>query len=199
MWRFWRRNWKNAKILAKMMKALAITGTKCVGKDTLFSLFHSLNSSFTRFAFADGVREDLAPFILQHYGFDIWTCTPEQKEIARPMMIAHGMAKRIEDPLYWVKRSIAGLEEKREWRRDIIPVFVDCRFENEAEFLRGYFGKDFKLLYLTRRESPPPTDEEEKHFRQVAAMANFHLSWGGEMREERLCLARKTLDALGFI
>ncbi len=179
--------------------AVAITGTRSVGKDTLFTLLRTLDPRFVRYAFADAVRADLAPFVLEHYGIDIWTCLGEQKELIRPLLIAHGMAMRARDPAHWVKRTIALIEQDSAnadaFGLSYTPTVTDCRFVNEAALMRATFP-GFMLVNVTREGSPPPTEEEEKHYRAVASMADHHLHWGGETEAQQMDRAREVLGWL---
>ncbi len=180
------------------VKLLSISGTRSVGKDTLYHRLRTLNPAFRRYAFADAVRNDLAPFIQLHYGFDIWNCTPEEKEIARPLLIAHGMGMRAKDELHWVKIIARQLESDLAANPDMIGTLNDGRFINECTFFRDRYGEAFKQVNVTRVGSPTPTDEEEKHYRQVAAMADRHLSWGNDTEEDQLEQARILMERFGI-
>jgi hypothetical protein len=168
------------------------------GKDTLFQRLNTLNSTFERRAFADKLKEDTAPLIRAHMGYDPDYLTAEQKEIVRPLWIGWGMACRAMDPLHWVKAVTDQIDIH--WRgrlHPFIPVVTDVRFENEATCLREHYGEAFRLIDLTRTGAPPPTDEEEKHYRAVATMADLRLKWGGNTLEEQFEHARWVIDRLG--
>lgn len=182
--------------LSRIPAVLLISGTRQCGKDTLCDLLKEVNPAFVRFAFADGLKEDLHPFILKHYGIDVFTVTGAEKELIRPLMIAHGCAKRELDVDCWVKQAVEAMATEvsdRIFMQDntaIVPVCVDGRFTSEVSYLRRTFGSRLFHLNLTRDGSPPPTAEEEKHYRQVAALADRHLEWGGSTEEQRRGSAR---------
>lgn len=178
--------------------ACAITATKQSGKDTLVRHLISLNPRFTRFGFADRLRDDLAPFVRQYFDKDVWTTIPIIKEGLRPLLIGYGMAQRAFNEDHWVARSVGHAREIMAKDPLVIPIWSDGRFVNEIRYLRAEFGDGFRLINLTREGAPPPTDEEEKHFRQVAAMADFHLHWGGEDEEGQREKAREVLRWLGL-
>ncbi len=139
----------------------------------------------------------MAPLIREHLGYDPDNLTPEQKEVVRHSWIGWGMTCRAKDPLHWVKVVVGDIDHRWAYAdTPFIPVVTDVRFENEAEYLRKHFGSTFRLINLTRAGSPPPTDEEEKHFRQVAAMADYQLHWGHDSAESQLRHAQQLLDWL---
>lgn len=178
---------------------IGITGTRGSGKDTLFNLLSRLDVRCVRFAFADPLRVELNPFLLSHFGVDIWDCTPVEKEMVRPLLIGHGMARRNQDPLYWVRKTVdamhADMVAVEKLGAILIPVITDVRFENEATFLREAFP-GFRLVDVVRDGAPPPTEEEEKHFRKVAVMADIRLEWGNDDDEAQLARARGILKRL---
>ncbi len=176
---------------------LSLAGNRAVGKDTLFSALHSVDNRFRSYAFAAPLKRDLVPFLLQHFDIDPQTATGSAKELIRPMLIAYGCAKRAIDPDYWVSRTIMQIQS--DWNgRDasFIPVVTDCRFENEARLLRKSFGDGFRLINLTRKGAPPPTEEEEKHYRRVAELADHCINWGDDTPEQRLDIAREIIKGL---
>lgn len=173
--------------------AVAITGTRKVGKDTLYQLVRQINPQFKRYAFADAVRSDLEDFLKKHYGIDVWNCTEEGKEVIRPFLITHGMAKRRQDPLHWVKKTIASITASSP--TETHPFITDCRFANEAMVLKDAFP-NFRLINLARIGAPDPTDEEKKHFQTVSAMADYHILWGDDTEAQRAEIAAKLVQWL---
>ncbi len=170
---------------------LGVGCTRQQGKDTLAALLRQLDPRFTPFSFARALKEDLDPFLRQHYGVDIWTCSTEQKEWVRPLLISHGMAMRARDPDHWVKRTIADIKAHLA-REDIIPIVTDCRFVNEVSLMHAAFP-GFRYVNVTREGAPPPTEEETRHAPAVAAMADYALHWGGETEAQQLDRAREML------
>lgn len=180
-----------------MNQPLLILGcVRQVGKDTLAALLKRLNPAFTRYSFADALKEDLEPFIRQHFGFSIWDCTPGEKELVRSLLIAYGMARRQQDPDCWVKRTLGDIDTDLRVLSGInvpcIPVITDGRFLNEITLVKErYPGARF--INVERFGAPPPTDEEEKHYREVAKLADYHLVWGNDTEDEQLQRAREII------
>ncbi len=174
-----------------MNPVLCIAATRQCGKDTLYGHLHTLNPLVTRFAFADRLKEDLAPFVLAHFGWDIWTCTAAQKEVLRPILIAYGCAQRAVDIDHWVKIVVNQIKCGWETNPSMLPCVTDLRFPSELACLCRELGGAVKVLALYRDGAPEPTDEEKKHYRQVAAGADHVLTWGNESTEQQLERARK--------
>lgn len=157
---------------------LGISGNRGVGKDTLCSHLCALNPHIRRIAFADRLKEDVAPLIQSQFGYDSLSLTPEQKEIVRHLYIGYGMAWRAKDPLHWVKIVANQIEDEAMISPTCIHCVTDFRFTNEVQFFRERFGDEFRLVNVVRDGAPAPTEEEEKHFRQVSAMADYRVEWG---------------------
>lgn len=179
---------------------IGLHGTRGSGKDTLFSRLEEIHGQYGRVAFAQALKMDLRPFTLQHFDIDALTCEGADKELIRPMLIAYGMAQRARDPLYWCKRATDQIAV--DWAArdaDFVPVVTDVRFENEVHHLRRTFPRDSRhagvvIVNVTRDGAPPPTEEEEKHYRDVAALADIHFHWGNDSWGEQCEKARKLHD-----
>jgi hypothetical protein len=187
---------------------VGLHGTKSVGKDSLCAHLIAIDPRFKRLAFADALKQDCAAFIAQYYdGVNALTATGADKEWIRPLLIAHGMAMRERDPLYWchkVSDRILYDQEEREGGSalDTIHVVTDCRFVNEAKHLRERFQNNvsaFVLVDVTRSDSPLPTEEEEKHYRDVAALADYHVRWGCDTPKRQRAHAKKLHDWIGGV
>jgi len=161
---------------------IAFSGNRCVGKDTAYELFSQNVDHCKRFAFADALKSDLKDLIKRQFNINIFNPTKKEKEFIRPMMIAYGCMWREKDPEHWVKIVI------KQIRKDLVtPYFaiVDLRFENELDELHKMFGKYLFHVNISNKYAPPPTSEEEKHYKKVAERAHYHIEWGNNTLEER--------------
>lgn len=172
--------------------AIATGFVRQVGKDTICSIFRQLDPRFKRYSFADALRRELAPFLAECYGIDVWSMTSEQKEFVRPYLITHGMARRATDPDYWVKRTMDEISRDVAADPETRPFIVDARFENECLITRNRLGA--KLVHVTRDGAPPPTDEEMKHYPALVRLADLHFHWGGNTDAEQLARVQNLLD-----
>lgn len=177
---------------------IGLAATRKSGKDTLAAHLAALDPRFERRAFASRLKQDVAPLIREQLGYDPDNLTDEQKEVCRHAWIGWGMACRAKDPLHWVKVVVGDIDHQWAYAdRPFFPTVTDVRFCNEEAYLRSHYVRAFRLINLTREGAPPPTDEEEKHFRQVAAMADYHMHWGGDDEAGQRAHAQRLLDWLG--
>jgi len=135
---------------------IGITALPQTGKDTFFEYFRMycirMGKDIRRVSFGDYLRKDLRSFLQDHYNIDIYNCSPEEKELVRPILIAHGqcLRKRNHDALlnrskYAVRRILN--EEKA------IPLYTDVRFNNEVDYIKSSGGV---IVHLSRERSPLP-------------------------------------------
>lgn len=170
---------------------VGLSGTRCVGKDTVFELLSSILVC-TRYAFADALKQDLKVLIKDQFNINVLNPNPQDKEFIRPILISYGCAWREKDPEHWVKKVInqVSINPKS------ISVIVDLRFQNEVDLLKKTFGDSFIHVNITNSTAPPPTQEEEKHYKKVAEQANYHINWGNNTLEERQKIVQKLSDYL---
>lgn len=80
-----------------MKKTIGITGYAGVGKDTLAEIIISVladhGKTGQRFSFADILKEELQPLMLQH-GIDPLNCSREDKELIRNILVEYGLFLR---------------------------------------------------------------------------------------------------------
>lgn len=175
---------------------LGLGSRRQVGKNTLASLMDRLcPGAWVKLSFARRIYEDLAPLVRSQFGFEMDALTPEQKEIVRPLLIGLGTARRMQDPLHWVRI----VQDQIDRMSGVMVLLTDVRYPNEEEAMRKGYGRRFRLLEVERIGAPPPTEEEERNWRSVAARADYVLRWGTEKtEEERLDRAREVLAWLGI-
>lgn len=193
---------------------IGLHGTRGVGKDTLAAALHSFDRRFYTYSFARALKDDLFRLITDRFALNVHTVTGADKELIRPILISYGMAQRARDPDHWCKRvsndilhdwrggfvdysERGGIGPEGDYRpHTITPVVTDVRFVNEVNHLRATFPRDSHhagavIVNVTRDGAPPPTEEEEKHYRDVAALADIHFHWGNDSWGEQCEKARK--------
>lgn len=138
-------------------KVIGISGVAGSGKDQFYKLLEAklvkahINSS--RYAIADRLKEELRNFIGWYYEFDLMTCSSEQKEDMRPLMVFHGAyMRKITKGKYWtdfLKKQI-----ERDNPEGIVCI-TDVRFNefenDEVEWLKNDLGG--KLIHISRYTS----------------------------------------------
>ena len=164
------------KIIDIIMKIIGLHGPRRAGKDTFYKLLKEIDSRFLRFAFADELKEDLTDFISDKFRINIHECTAEEKELIRPLLIAHGCVWREIDILHWVKGVDAGINSAIAQGRDSF-VITDVRFPNEAQYFVDKYGESFNLVDIELIGGMEPTEEEKKHIPMMKQMSDFHITW----------------------
>jgi hypothetical protein len=148
--------WENLPPQEMNKKILAVTGFARSGKGSLCDAIEKNvkveypSLSTKQFAFAEALRRELAAFILENFGIDAWTSEQKKKEIIRPILIGHGMARRKQsDNQYWIKK----LEEQIKNSSADLCIINDLRFdENENDEL-AWLKKNKGLHFHIRRYS----------------------------------------------
>lgn len=131
--------WENLAPQKITKKLIAVTGYARSGKGSLCdALERNLkreipNLSIGQFAFAESLRRELAPFLMENFSIDAWTSDTKKKEIIRPLLIGHGMARRASsENQYWIKK----IEQQIEQSQDDLCLINDLRFaENDTDEL----------------------------------------------------------------
>lgn len=166
--------------------AIIVSGVRRSGKDTLITLLHGLDSRFERFSFADRLKEDLISLLGDQFNIDPFNCSEEQKELVRPILIAYGCAWREVNKNHWVELVIERAQFRQRVMSDMIVAVSDGRFTNEIKAFRDFYGKNLFHIDVSRTDGPPPTEEEERNFRQVQEMADYKLVWGNDSMSARI-------------
>lgn len=166
-------------------KIIAITGIARAGKDSLCKilcgLFHSDGISAKRFALADELKNDLAPFILDKFGVDLYNVEGPTKELIRPIMVAYGGAKRKETKgRYWTHK----LENKIKEDSAQVAIITDvryCEYVHDEDFwVKEKMQGD--IIHVTRLidglKQLPPNEDEASNDPLLWEKADFRLEWG---------------------
>ena len=130
------------------MKILAIAGNARSGKDTLARVIIELlqrdGITAKRFAFADSIKHQLDPILLEKYSISAWTQNDDEKDIIRPELIKYGQNARLDNEYHWVDKTFDEINATD----DIdVAVITDLRYPNELEVVHANCGR---TLYLTR-------------------------------------------------
>jgi hypothetical protein len=118
------------------------------GKDTFFQLFKDKTKNFfpcCRFALADELKASMRPQILREYGIDLFSCTIQEKESIRFLLIEEGRKKRENTKgLHWINclektLDISEILSPKNPSKTLIFV-TDIRYPEEVSWIKNKRG-----------------------------------------------------------
>ena len=175
---------------------LGIGGVAQCGKDSLYKALYSLEHSFMRYSFADKVKEDLRPALMQQYNIDIFKCSPAEKEKCREMLVLYANICREENPLHWVQEIEPAVMSSI--KSNIIPVITDVRYENEANWIHELGGKviHLKKFFFENGEKkyhPPANEVEAKNDPLLQNISDLRVEWENNLTPPQMIQFAKNL------
>ena len=138
-------------------RIIGLSGVASAGKDSFYRLLESklrkAHLEIARYAIADRLKEELRNFAGWYYELDLVTCSPEQKEDMRPLMVFHGnYMRKMTDGKYWVDFLKREIERKTP---EGIVCITDVRYDefesDEVEWLKNELGGT--LVHISRYTS----------------------------------------------
>ncbi len=172
---------------------ICLSGFATSGKDTFYKLLVQnsqtpfIESPYKRVAFADELKKSTAPLIKSIYNIDIFNCTPEEKERARPILISVGCWARDNiSENYWVDKVLDQVRKNEEQKYD--TVITDVRFSSEFYRLCDVFGsKNVIGVKIVRADSEYiPPDKELENQPLVDKYIDYMIEWETEQNLNNL-------------
>lgn len=185
-------------------KLIGVSGKARVGKDSFSNaLVKTIQENYPsvttkRFAFADELKRELAPFFMEQFGVDVFNLPDETKEIYRPMLIAHGQIRRaLTKNKYWVDklqetisreqpdfavisdlRYIVGENSEFDWikQNNGLVVHVE-RYEYERVLKKETHGNEKGKISLRKKFFPPASNDEKENDPRLKKAADYNVSW----------------------
>ena len=172
-------------------KLIGISGVGRAGKDSFFNFakqsLEEKGISAGRWAFADELKKDLEPFILDKFGFSPFTEISEEKDLIRPLMVEYGKIWRKKSKgSHWldkIRSSILAEDGPQ------VRFITDLRFaafgeSDEAHFVQSNGGK---IIHIEKQipingsgnfeTLPPANDEEAINDPKVKRIADVKFRW----------------------
>lgn len=165
---------------------IGLTGVARSGKDTFYSILKKYleekNIKSCRLAFADNLKLELNDFTKDKFKIDLLNCSPEEKELVRPLMVSYGKCRRNQtEGKYWTSMLDKKVEDLI--KKDITPIVTDVRYieykEDEYSWLKSHHGI---LIHISRKLDdgtiiPPANIEEKANDNKLKAVADIFISW----------------------
>ena len=167
-------------------KMIGLTGVARSGKDTFYSILKKYlqekGIKSQRLAFADALKNELHEFTKDKFKIDLFDCTPEDKEIVRPLMVAYGKCRRSQtEGKYWtstIEPKVNALIASNQ-----IPILTDVRYieykDDEYSWLKSRNGI---LIHISRKLNDgslvlPANVEERSNDNKLKAVADYSVCW----------------------
>ncbi len=169
-------------------RIIGLSGYAGSGKDLFY---HILSSKIKckRFALADLLKEELHQTIKSLYGVDIFTCSREEKELIRPIMVAHGKVRRtLSNGTYWTGYLKPKIDKYLADNKDGFAVVTDIRYaeyvNDEVIWLKDIMGG--KLVHIKKyiqnengelEYVNAPNQDELENDPKVQKLADYKIEW----------------------
>ena len=171
------------------VKLIGIGGVATSGKDLFFNISKEIlrknGHSAIRLAFADEVKKDLDPFLLEKVGISAFTSNPEEKKLIRPFIVAYSTTlMRKLKPNIWIEK-LRYCIDNMEFKDNDVLFITDVRFENELLFIQNvYEGETIHIKKYNNVDGgfdksyiSPANEEEAANDPLVEKYSNFRLEW----------------------
>jgi len=183
----------------KKIYIVGIGATARVGKDLFADYFvkfaQNLGYSAGKYALASELKNDLAPFLKDKCGMNVWTEETSEKAKFRDLLVAYGKIQRMESQgTYWTslllekikQDAINSMNDMDDARDSYIAVVSDIRYDffpkDEAHWVQNNNGF---LIYLDRDGISPANIDEQENAPKIKEKADLCVSWGNRGEPNR--------------
>lgn len=158
---------------------IGVSGVARSGKDSFFLLLKEalepLGFTCERTAFADKLKSDLKPLILEEFSIDIDSCGDKEKEVIRPFMVSYGTLARSLNQDHWINKV-----KHKILNEQLIPktisIVTDVRYPNEQNFIKNNFEKHCNV-HIERFGRGPANEEEKKYTPDLKNQSDYLIYW----------------------
>lgn len=170
-------------------KFLAITGVARSGKDSTFNIIRKLlpERSIVHLAFASTLKRAAYQLLKENLNIDVFSCTPEEKELVRPILVELGVAARKKNPRHWIDKLQKMIEacciSTNPYLDDSIVCITDLRFDeqkgDEYDYVKNELGATVihvERLLLKEMALPPANEHEAINDIKLKQKADIRLS-----------------------
>lgn len=160
-----------------MIKILGISGCLASGKDTLYSLL-AQRMNCKRVALADELRREMRPFILDKFNLDLFSCSREEKDSVRPLLVEYARIKRNQTNGRYFINKIDGYVKSLSCN----VVITDIRYPEELSWIKELKGI---LVHITKHKvingkkvyQKSPILDERLNNPKLKKAADFKIDW----------------------
>lgn len=177
-----------------MNKIIGISGLAGDGKDSLCNLLRALfeedGLQFERMAIADELKEECKQALLSIYNIDPITCSREEKDKIRDLLVFYAKVKREESKgTHWINKLGKRIQSLPKTEGDRIICIPDVRHaeyeKDEVAWIKKNKGilvhvKKYKIessFPFKKTYSIPVNSEEAYHTPKLEEVADFVIEW----------------------
>ncbi len=167
-----------------MRKIIGIAGLAGSGKDTMYELLHNINPKIKRFALADALKTEIRNYVKNSFQIDILSCSREQKDLVRPLLVAHGKVRRIQTKgTYWTSYLEISIRDYLNQDPENIALITDIRYaeyeEDEHVWIKKIGGclVHLNLILPDGKSLAPINLEEASNDPILRELADYKVTW----------------------
>ena len=170
---------------------IGLSGVAGAGKDLFFSLL-SKKVNCVRYSIADNLKKEVTEWCRDHYGIHPLTCSRAEKDLIRPILVAHGTIKRNKsNGRHWINKLNKKIKNNM---TSSTVIITDIRYddypEDEVHWLMKELGGylvhislydvvprlnvDFKKFVM------PANEEEARNNPKLQNKADYIIEWPRE-------------------
>ena len=192
-WGKFLESWQKVSGRGVAFPIIGIGGVARVGKDTfakfVTEILTFVGTTAQREAFADCLKEDLNPFLLDKTGVNCFTSIQQEKDAIRPLLVEYGKLMRSgTDGKYWI--SLLSKKVDKNLKNNILTIVTDVRYANEAQWIKNSGGI---VVHLHRAGIEPANAEESQNDPLTKNACNFSVNWDTQPLDANLRLQALTI------
>jgi hypothetical protein len=169
---------------------IGLSGVAGAGKDLFFTLL-SKRLNCQKFSLADVLKAETVPFCRDQYGIHPLTCSREEKDLIRPLLVFHGTFKRdLSEGRHWIEELNKKINKNN--LTNSIVIVTDIRYDDypkdEVYWLKEELGGVLVHISLyeeapslcgshTKNFKEPINDEEARNNPKLISQADYTVQW----------------------
>jgi len=156
---------------------IGISGAARSGKDSFYLLLKKFLKDYfivNRSAFADELKSDIRPLLLEKFDIDINSYSEKEKEAVRPLMVSYGTLARSIDENFWIKKISKKIKEEQD--SGLISVITDVRYLNEQKWIKENFQETINV-FIQRTDNNPANADESNNLPALKQNSDYIVVW----------------------
>jgi hypothetical protein len=192
-----KRKFKVQNVKKTMNIYVGLSGVAGAGKDLFFSLL-SQKINCSKYSLADSLKKEVSEWCVDHYNIHPLTCSRQEKDLIRPLLVTHGTIKRNKTyGRHWVEKLNKKINKNN--LTNSIVIITDIRYddypEDEVYWLKEELGgylvhislyEEVSTDPLLKEYKPPANEEERRNDPKLKGGADYIVDWKREKDKSHL-------------